>query len=1247
VSTAFLGSSIWSDGAASSSECCSGFADNLAGVSFRDRLCLPPVDVVYTWVNGSDPNLQRELAYYKRIHDAEKAAQLAALAPPAVADALAHVAHNINATMAVNESSGGNVTDDHYSANRFRDNEELRYSLRSIWRFAPWVRHVYIVTNGQVPHWLNLDHPRLTLVTHSDIYPNQSHLPTFSSPSIESHLHRIPGLAEHYIYFNDDVLLGNEVWPDDFFSVHGGHKVYLSWNVPNCAVGCPDTWINDGYCDAACCNAACSWDGGDCANTTQAESAVRSWDERRPKSSALASKYCTTGCPNSWVGDKVCDRSCKVPECAFDGGDCGVELVQQHLPELRLEAADEWRVRAFDVGYDTVSMYVNLSAILPAGVLEASHDNQQLVRSAIVTQSLHILTLVFYREEDIEQPPPTTNTTDTTAEQQAVAMSAAELAAAGYLVAGRTVEIYLAGEGVDGRPVNVTFNVTRSRVPPVLTMDDDETETKDATRQQQKERDVAAMKQEEDKRRELEQLEQGDKKTTVEGGRRLLSTDGVGEGGQAEEEEESTSSLWPTVRKLLSIDTLTKPISRMASLFSTPTEPVNTDIFSTPTFSASLHSSSTSLSSAVAYSLAASARSWSEYSEVVVEGIPLSSSRHTGIKLRRNHHSSLQSNSPSHSLVSTDDGGFTLLLHYEAGRARLGYMIASGGVVEMYGWSDEDAEVAARIEVVKRKELWWADHMTARDAMRRAVRERKEARDEAEQRKRSGRREASDVIWPWELGIDNSDMWSEAWSFIEDTQDGEEEEVTEGEEAMLADGMASMDDSWMQHRMSHFAVNSQQQQQQPPHAAADVDYTESTNSDSAAASPSTPARTRHVHFHSDDSSTGLAASFSHRSLLPHPSAPTTTTPTDNSPTPLFSPSNPNDSLNSTFARRTHPLVNPNGRHLLDLYGDSLRHVNHLFNAKYGKETRKAPAHMPHGVNRRVMGELQSRWSEQYDVTSSHRFRDARDMQMAFSYYYYVMNEPAPFDVERLWSERLDWDGDGQLSEQEVRLMAHYIAGKRCDDNDVDTFRRILHNHTTPDTAHRITLDTLRAAPDVIEALEQRQRKRKKYTHQVMTVDDVQFYMVGDNATRVSARLDELRIQMPKFLCLNDDMNVTDVESGRTGGSAVVLREFYESYFPSHCPFELEDGVRNEFQYVSEWSGRRRWVVQGLGGMSGLWVGVRWVLWMVVAVVVGGWVGVIVWWWHRQRSGVDGVLDRRRNRMHGGIAHAHPRTSTIV
>ena len=88
---------------------------------------------------------------------------------------------------------------DAFSKNRFSDREELRYSLRSVEKYAPWVRHIYLVTNGQIPHWLNLDHPRLTVVTHEDIFENQSNLPTFSSPAIESQLFRIPGRLFTYV----------------------------------------------------------------------------------------------------------------------------------------------------------------------------------------------------------------------------------------------------------------------------------------------------------------------------------------------------------------------------------------------------------------------------------------------------------------------------------------------------------------------------------------------------------------------------------------------------------------------------------------------------------------------------------------------------------------------------------------------------------------------------------------------------------------------------------------------------------------------------------------------------------------------------------------------------------------------------------------------------------------------------------------------------------------------------------------
>ncbi|XP_057598427.1 N-acetylglucosamine-1-phosphotransferase subunits alpha/beta isoform X7 [Hippopotamus amphibius kiboko] len=225
------------------------------------------------------------------------------------------------------------------SASRFEDNEELRYSLRSVERHAPWVRNIFIVTNGQIPSWLNLDNPRVKIVTHQDVFRNLSHLPTFSSPAIESHIHRIEGLSQKFIYLNDDVMFGKDVWPDDFYSHSKGQKVYLTWPVPNCAEGCPGSWIKDGYCDKACNNSACDWDGGDCSGNSGASRYIAggggtgSLGVGQPwhfGGGISGISYCNQGCANSWLADKFCDQACNVLSCGFDAGDCG----QDHFHEL-------------------------------------------------------------------------------------------------------------------------------------------------------------------------------------------------------------------------------------------------------------------------------------------------------------------------------------------------------------------------------------------------------------------------------------------------------------------------------------------------------------------------------------------------------------------------------------------------------------------------------------------------------------------------------------------------------------------------------------------------------------------------------------------------------------------------------------------------------------------------------------------------------------------------------------------------
>lgn len=149
-----------------------------------------PVDVVYTWVDSADPRWEagrREWA-----------------------------------------DRQGAKLDSSDNDQRYLDRDELRYSLRSLWLYAPFVRNVFIVTAGHHPKWLNVTHSNVHVIHHTLIFPDPEDLPTFNSHAIEACLHRIPGLAEHFVYFNDDVFLGRETTVNTFFTKGGLMKSRLS-----------------------------------------------------------------------------------------------------------------------------------------------------------------------------------------------------------------------------------------------------------------------------------------------------------------------------------------------------------------------------------------------------------------------------------------------------------------------------------------------------------------------------------------------------------------------------------------------------------------------------------------------------------------------------------------------------------------------------------------------------------------------------------------------------------------------------------------------------------------------------------------------------------------------------------------------------------------------------------------------------------------------------------------------------------
>ncbi|MCI6731553.1 MAG: Stealth CR1 domain-containing protein [Lachnospiraceae bacterium] len=139
------------------------------------------IDFVLIWVDGNDPEWRKTKQYYLKKENTNKCQR---------------------------EDVQGDV--------RYRDWDNLKYWFRAVEKYAPWVHKVHFVTCGQTPEWMNNECAKLNLVNHKEFIP-EKYLPTFSSHPIELNLHRIEGLSEQFVYFNDDFFLTSPVVPEDFF----------------------------------------------------------------------------------------------------------------------------------------------------------------------------------------------------------------------------------------------------------------------------------------------------------------------------------------------------------------------------------------------------------------------------------------------------------------------------------------------------------------------------------------------------------------------------------------------------------------------------------------------------------------------------------------------------------------------------------------------------------------------------------------------------------------------------------------------------------------------------------------------------------------------------------------------------------------------------------------------------------------------------------------------------------------------
>lgn len=253
--------------------------------------------------------------------------------------------------------------DDAFSENRFSDKDELKYSLRSVEKYANWVRNIYIVTNGQIPNWLNTSHPQIKMVNHKSIFTNQSDLPTFNSASIEFNLHRIKGLSKKFLYLNDDFLFGQPVYLEDFYSRSKGYQIRLGWSVPNCLPNCPTAWLSDGICDKSCNSSVCLYDGGDCLKSTKNDH----------ESTSANNQECKAGCPLTWLADKNCDTKCNNLECGYDLGDCSNSVQDLKNAFEFANYADNQTMYRFDLTSNKKGIYLNMT-----NYFDELHINKEL-----------------------------------------------------------------------------------------------------------------------------------------------------------------------------------------------------------------------------------------------------------------------------------------------------------------------------------------------------------------------------------------------------------------------------------------------------------------------------------------------------------------------------------------------------------------------------------------------------------------------------------------------------------------------------------------------------------------------------------------------------------------------------------------------------------------------------------------------------------------------------------------------------
>ncbi|EFC50785.1 N-acetylglucosamine-1-phosphate transferase [Naegleria gruberi] len=1083
-------------------------------------------------------------------------------------------------------------TDDTNSSNRFRDNDELRYSLRSLERFAPWVRNVYIVTSGQVPSWLNVKNPKVKIVKHADVYRNPIHLPVFSSPSIESQIHRIPGLSKKFIYLNDDVMFGNDVYPEDFYSHSTGQKVFLSWEVPPCHEGCQESWLGDGYCDVSCNVTQCDFDGGDCVGpnvrfsygSSSSSSSYGNYggnynygsNSNSFWSSTNTKNYCSASCSDSWIGDRFCDRPCNVKECGYDAGDCEFKELKTELEHVQLENS----ISVIYVRNIEPSIYLDLSKIFKdAQITNGNHENEKLVRSSTISQKEKLLIFTFNYQSLKSNVTKYSNNTNFYEEHVPVSLEAERV--------------------LNDTSKTDTFQNTHSTT--------------------------------------FEQL-----------GTKLTITKSF-------------------IVKVVSNHTF----NYIAKKFNLSNE---TSIFG-------IHESQES-------ELAAD----KNYNKALVVSTYFSKTQLNAIVGKNN------STKPAEKATKTtpETDWFNSWNNINSDTQENDKSVTntkkqSGSKLETKATEIDDISE----NVIKTNPV-----ITENQAVRPASIDTKKAQVKLEEKKTEPMKNTLETV--------TKETPTSTLDTIQAKKDTEIKPVTKKIEDDLTKKVVDIKTETKQKEKATeiddisenviktnpvIATEKQQVPKTPeksPTQEADNYNIDNLNSDElrylkkllkkknrkllgisspSNIRPSYSNRIPIVQSHPEEIVNSLRFNLAEKEKNQEKY--------ENIKKRIereIKSENYDDSSNSVTTESSTPVRI--GRKLLDKFGDSLIHVNKLLNREYGRASRKVPAHMPHMIDRDIMFELQKKWEYEFNVTSSNRFRSSSDMQYTFTYFYYLMHEGIHYNVSRFLREHVDTNNDNVLDNYEIRNLANLMyhkykiplskltdlhtnitssintindemkkergglekpkkktkkgkkktptpeistspinttattnSTKNSEDDEFgsyfwastksnkkwkswsyfedfsefkeyhQTVRNILYGHLNytrlvlsryqamDDSAFRtkpILEDFVNSGlSDIVKTKAHKSEQRFPFT--LEDLSQVGFHMIRDDEDKVGDQLDELRRNRPKFICLNDDMNQTKPNEQ----VVEMLHNFYNWYFPNRSQFELQDSEENPFLYIDE------------------------------------------------------------------------------